>query len=114
MESAEIGITIPTQDAKRCRHGASSGRTDDPGKQDEDVRPGRARKQIAEARERTHKSQRERIGSMKHAMGLLQRMRRIESLIRNSYIRVRQIESDAASDLANLPGPGHINGHEQA
>jgi hypothetical protein len=35
---------------------------------------------------------------MRQAMGVLHRMRRIESLIRNNLVAVRQIESDAAYD----------------
>jgi hypothetical protein len=112
--SAEVGIAIATQDAQRRRHGAPSRRKDDPGKQHQDVRPGRARKQIEEAREQTHKSRRERIGSMRQAMRVLHRMRRIESVIRNNLVAVRQIESDAASDLASPSGSGHSDKHEQA
>jgi hypothetical protein len=114
MERAEVGISLAPQDAKRCRHGAPSGGKHDPGKQHQDVRPGRPCKQIEEAREQTHKSRRERIGSMRQAMGVLHRMRRIESVIRNNPVVLRQIESDAASDLASLSGSGHIDGHEQA
>src|SRR5215813_15137173 len=114
MERAEVGITIPPQDAKRCRHGAPSGREDNTGKQHQNIRPSRACKQVEEAREQTHKARRERIGGMRQAMGVLHRMRRIESLNRSNAVALRQIESDAASDLASLTSSSHINRYDQA
>jgi hypothetical protein len=95
VESAEAGVVISSQDAQRRRDGAPAWRQDDAGDQQQDVRPGRARKQIGEPLQPEQQALRERIRRGEEKMGALHPIRRIDALNRGNRAHARQTISPA-------------------
>ena len=106
VESAEAGVVISSQDAQRRRDGAPAWRQDDAGDQQQDVRPGRARKQIGEPLQPEQQALRERIRRGEEKMGALHPIRRIDALNRGNRACARQSNQPSrlhTADRAHWP-----------
>ena len=101
MKRAEVTIALAPEDAQRRGDGAPARCQDHAGKQHQDVRPARRRKQIGEHCEAGDKAPRQRrTGRTRKRMGMSHPIRRINALNRGNLAAPRQIESATSSALS--------------